>query len=575
MTYSLLKAIWTGLLPVSFFFMFLDFRIRVDRSYRYFGLALLFLCAMTGIDLWILPEASRPGSQMLWQSLMFIVGCLFAVFYFWYMAELLAIRHPLLQRILAAWAACLCLGFAAGLMFRADADSGGIVRTRLYDFTFPPFMSLCLFGALYLILRKWRRASKPERRALSLHLLGFLMLFTFGVLDVAFTYYFPKPFFVSFNTLGALAFGVSMSLIFVEHFLSLMAERSAMQKQVVEALHELEQARPMKRVGESLSLLLHEIKNQVAVITGNITLMDRKSIPGDFRGELERIHRAAHGLDRMSRGVLDIPALFVPGERKEFDLRDLLAGCIRDGLPPDQQAKMALEVGGGVVAFGDPAKLSQAFHNLLKNAAESGAGRVWIRCRSCAGARVVAIEDDGAGCDAARLGEIGRAFHTTKRAAGGAGLGVCVAGAILENHGGSLSFYSKNLLGASATGLVVNAVLPGDPRFEAARPPDESAGKALILARDAGLRERMGAIARNLVHLSLACEDVEDLAGADLNRPVKLLIERDLWAGIGPGLRNSLPWALVSTAPGWAEIRAHGSKVDEGILSEYLMAGWP
>jgi hypothetical protein len=303
--------------------------------------------------------------------------------------------------------------------------------------------------------------------------------------------------------------------------------------------------------------------------------MDRKPAAGDFRGELERIRRAAHGLDRMSRGVLDIPALFVPGERREFDLRDLLAGCVRDGLSPDHQEKMALEVGSGVSAFGDPAKLAQVFHNLLKNAAESGAGRVWIRCRSCAGARIIAIEDDGAGCDSVQLRGIGRAFYTTKRAAGGAGLGVCVAGAILENHGGSLSFYSKKLLGTSATGLVANAVLPGDARSADARPRDESAGKALILAQDPGLRERMGAIARNLAHLSLAFKDVEDLAGADPNRPVKLLIERELWAGIGAGMRNSLPWALVSSATGWAEIHSRGGKVDEGILSEYLMAGWP
>jgi len=78
--------------------------------------------AMTGIDLWILSEGPEPASALFWNRMMFTVGCLFAVFYFWYMAELTEWRGNRLIRILGAYAVMLCALFATPLMFHLEKE---------------------------------------------------------------------------------------------------------------------------------------------------------------------------------------------------------------------------------------------------------------------------------------------------------------------------------------------------------------------------------------------------------------------------------------------------------------------
>lgn len=561
-----LKSIWAALIPGALFFIALNFRSRFDRGFLFFGVAQLFLCAMTGIDLWILSREPDPGTSLFWQEAMFSVGCLFAVFYFWYMAELTEWRTRLFIRFLAAYALLLCAFFSAGMMLRLEGSA--VVRTPVYDLLFPAFMATCLAGALALLIRRMRRVHGREVRILYFHLLGFLLLFTFGVLDVLFTYYIPKPFFVSFNTLGSLAFGVSTSLVFLERFLSLLRERERMHGWMRSASKRLQESRALSEVGQSAAMLNHEIKNFVATIRGNSLLLESKAVPPELSREIERIRTASQGLDALSRSVLDLPGRISVECLEDLDLRALVDRVLAGRLPSNCAIGWEGAPPGALPIRGDAAKLELVFANLFRNAEEAGAESIRIRCARMSNALVLSLEDDGSGCSPESLREMGKAFYTTKRSSGGTGLGLCVARAIMESHGGFLRLYSHGLREEGAGGAIVNAVFPIRSGPEAA-----SEGRLLILAGCPVTGGRMVSVARNLFqHPSvLACGT--ELAGIrDRGRKI-LLIDDASCAEAEPG--DIAKFGKVARVDGRGNARLlspEGSWSPAGPFSEEFLA---
>lgn len=569
-----LKVAWAGLIPIAIFFIALDLRTKFDRSFRYFGIAQLLLCAMTGIDIWILPGMHQPLGELFWTRAMFIVGCQFALFYFWYMSELSEWVNMAFIRVLSAYALLLSLLFLTDAMLRYG--DGGVVRGLGFDFLFQPFMALCLFGALALISRKFRRAAAPERRVLLFHLAGFLMLFVFGCLDVTFTYYIPKPYFVSFNTFGSLSFGFWMSFIFLERLLLLLKEKEAMHGQIRSALQEVADSRAMKMVGESAAMLNHEIKNYVSIMKGNLLLIDPAGMPPETKGELDRIKRAATGLENISRGVLDMPNIFSL-ECREILLPALIEDILKRNFAPERERFSLGWVAPGARIAGDAVKLEQVFLNLLKNACEAGARSIRVGCVQTQWSYVISIEDDGKGCEPKHLDEMGKAFFTTKRRTGGTGLGICVSRAIIENHGGSLSFYSKNGLGQGRTGLIANAVFP---RPAPSLPPPSPNGRRIaVFSRVPEVRARLSSTVRNLF---LVPEELPELGAPAENRPADSIVvvaEEDTLAERTDVLRAGFSRTIRVRPNGFARcLGASGESIDEGIFSEEFLAicfPWP
>jgi len=94
---------------------------------------------------------------------------------------------------------------------------------------------------------------------------------------------------------------------------------------------------------------------------------------------------------------------------------------------------------------GDPLRLRQVVHNLVKNAQEAVAGqpdgcvRVTTRSYSERDCRFVElrVEDNGPGFDDAVLPQLFEPYVTTK--AKGTGLGLAIVKKIVEEHGGIIS----------------------------------------------------------------------------------------------------------------------------------------
>jgi hypothetical protein len=94
----------------------------------------------------------------------------------------------------------------------------------------------------------------------------------------------------------------------------------------------------------------------------------------------------------------------------------------------------------------------------FKNSIEAGADTITISIDANESTLFCNIEDNGAGCDDEELKNIFKSFYTTKKDAGGTGLGMSVVRSIIEGHGGKITVYTRNR--ADVHGLGLNIVFP-------------------------------------------------------------------------------------------------------------------
>lgn len=127
-----------------------------------------------------------------------------------------------------------------------------------------------------------------------------------------------------------------------------------------------------------------------------------------------------------------------------------LADAIRDQL--DEESALRVDVtgdeAGSFVAPRD--QLVQSILALIDNALEATEERVTVALARDRGVAIRVI-DRGGGIDASVLARIGSPFFTTKGAGHGLGLGVFLARAFCESHGGSLTLASERGRGTHAT----------------------------------------------------------------------------------------------------------------------------
>lgn len=458
----LIQITCSSLIAVGFFFLLIDLRTKFDKSFRYFGIALLLLCGMTGIDLWIIPALRTSDELLYWNRLMYTTGCVFSLFYFWYMAELTRSVNGNYIRFLAGLALALCVCFQTDAMLRIR--DGNLEVGPLYYAFFMPYMGLCLFSANLIILRKFKGAAAGEKRILAMHLVGFVLLFACGVLDLTFSLFLHYPMRISFNTFGAMSFGIMASLIFTERFLQLLKERDATYAKLESAYRDLEKVNVLKQLGESTAIINHEIKNYMFMISGNAQLLTEVEHLSQKGSQIvKNIVTSVERLTGFSDDILELSRTQIMKERTPVNLAELVKGLIQR-LYPDRAERFHL-IGCDKEHFlyGDWGKLEQVFVNIFNNSFEAGAGEpvdIRVKLSSDRGLLMVSVEDNGTGCDEAQLANLFQAFFTTKKSSGGTGLGMSIARTIVESLGGRISAYSKNLARKGDHGLKLILTFP-------------------------------------------------------------------------------------------------------------------
>ena len=145
------------------------------------------------------------------------------------------------------------------------------------------------------------------------------------------------------------------------------------------------------------------------------------------------------------------------------NMGDVLLDCVTMVREQIAVAGLTFEVSGldqKLPLSGDAAKLRQIFLNLLSNAMKftPSGGRVWLDARLTPAGVAVTVGDSGIGMNAedidVAMQPFGQVDNRLERRYEGTGLGLPLTRALVELHGGSMSFDSARDQGTRVTVLL-------------------------------------------------------------------------------------------------------------------------
>ena len=254
----------------------------------------------------------------------------------------------------------------------------------------------------------------------------------------------------------------------------------------------------MAVLGQTISGVAHELNNPLASILTWAERLARKPGAESVRQGLDTILHEAERAARIVRHLLTFA-------RKRHTTRTTVDvnHVVRDTLVLRQHEQRLANVmvidalaAGLPNVFADPHQLQQVILNLVINAEQAmvsahGRGTLVVRTWHDAERDVVLLEmaDDGPGVPEEVVPKIFDPFFTTKAVGKGTGLGLTVAYAIIQDHGGRISAESS-----PGEGAVFRIELPtASVRARPARRETRGAGQRRRRRGGARRRRRAGA----------------------------------------------------------------------------------
>ena len=234
------------------------------------------------------------------------------------------------------------------------------------------------------------------------------------------------------------------------------ATLSATINALAERLHATESTR--RRM---LSDLAHEMRTPLATIDAHVEAVEdgvreldasTLRIISSSTGRLRRLAEDIGAVSRAEEGNLPI-------DLAAADARDLAQAAVVAGSDRYLAKGVALRIdvpADPVPVRADRDRLGQVLGNLLDNALRHTAagGSVSVTCRRQDGQVTIAVNDTGDGIDAEHIGHVFDRFYRVDTARdrehGGSGIGLAIAKALVEAHGGFLTATSPGL-GRGAT----------------------------------------------------------------------------------------------------------------------------
>ena len=187
--------------------------------------------------------------------------------------------------------------------------------------------------------------------------------------------------------------------------------------------------------------LAHELKNPLAAIRGLASLQAKRLEQGTKQAEqmsvlIDEVARMGSILDEFLNFSRPAVGLTLEEVEPASILRDVVR--IHEPLAAERSVSISMTAADDTPIACDPRKLKQILVNLVQNAIDASAEgqEVVARLDREDGAHVFRITDRGSGLADAVRGRLFTAGVTTKVA--GSGLGLTIARAITEQHGGTL-----------------------------------------------------------------------------------------------------------------------------------------
>jgi signal transduction histidine kinase len=239
--------------------------------------------------------------------------------------------------------------------------------------------------------------------------------------------------------------------------------------------------RQLASVGELAASIAHEVRNPLAVIVNaaanlkrtSLGVADRDTLFGIIEEEITRLNNLVTELLRYARPM--------NVRREDAPVGEVLKG-LGEGLDPKHKVELPVQDAAVPTIWADATLLRLALANLVDNARQAmpDGGTITLSVSKDASdgrdAIRIDVSDSGQGMDSHTLHRALDPFFSTRPS--GTGLGLPIAGRILEAHGGRIEVQSR--LGEGTT---VSLFIPtkraeqrslGDHRREDSRVSDPS-----------------------------------------------------------------------------------------------------
>jgi signal transduction histidine kinase len=240
---------------------------------------------------------------------------------------------------------------------------------------------------------------------------------------------------------------------------------------------------------EFIATVSHELRTPLTSIIGYLDLLKEDEGPplperqrGEFMGVVDRNSRRLLRLVTDLLFVAQVQASGVQLNRGPFDLADVARESVETFTSRAEREGIVLrsDIEGGATCIGDRERMGQVIDNLLSNAIKftKQGGEVIVSLRSDETTASVEVSDSGIGIspeDQSRLFEdFYRASGAKRHLIEGTGLGLAIVRAIVEAHGGEVSFASAEGEGSSFRFSVPTAP-PAATSSDAGHPPEAPA----------------------------------------------------------------------------------------------------
>ncbi|HET7671843.1 MAG TPA: ATP-binding protein, partial [Burkholderiales bacterium] len=319
---------------------------------------------------------------------------------------------------------------------------------------------------------------------------------------------------------------------------------------------------------EFLAMLAHELRNPLAPISNALQLLriidpasgeaqHARSIMERQLAHLVRLVEDLMDVSRITRGKIEV--------RKEpVLLSSVMLSAVETARPAIEAARHRFHINmpaDTLSVDGDFVRLAQVIANLLANAAKytDEGGQIWLDAGREGDEAVIRVRDSGIGIEAGALPRLfemfGQLAGSEQRSKGGLGIGLALARALVELHGGSISAASRGLgqgaeftvrlpLAASCLGL--HSPAPSGPHAS-----PRARQRVLIVDDNVDAAETLQMVVSQMGHEVQAAHDgAAALAAARSGRPDVVLLDISM-----PGMDGLEVARALRREPGLRQVR--------------------